>query len=72
MRDGEIKGGCFEVWTRYSVIGNRIIFEVPGSGYPLTFTFVVDDKGSLHLTPVQPMDPGDAFQCSYKPWTKIG
>jgi TRAP-type C4-dicarboxylate transport system substrate-binding protein len=71
MRDGEVKGGCFEV-ARYSVTGNRITFNVPEFGYTLTFTFAVDDKGSLYLTPVQPMDPGDAFQCSYKPWTKIG
>jgi TRAP-type transport system periplasmic protein len=71
MRDGEVKGGCFEV-ARYSVTGNRITFDVPEFGYTITFTFVVDDMGSLHLTPVQPMDPGDAFQCAYKPWTKIG
>jgi hypothetical protein len=32
----------------------------------------VDGKGNLHLTPVPPMDKGDAFQCSYKAWTKIG
>jgi hypothetical protein len=71
MRDGEAKGGCFEV-ARYSVTGNQITFDVPEFGYTLTFTFTLDKEGNLHLTPVQPMDPGDAFQCSYKPWTKIG
>ena len=47
-----------------------------GSTGPLTpastFTYSVDGKGDLHLTPVQPMDPGDAFVWTTHPWTKIG
>jgi hypothetical protein len=31
----------------------------------------MDDKGNLHLEPVPPIDAGDAFECFYKPWTKI-
>ena len=67
-----MKGGCFGQGATYSVNGDRITFDSPEYGYSLTFTFSVDGKGNLHLTPVPPMDKGDAFQCSYKPWTKIG
>jgi TRAP-type transport system periplasmic protein len=56
----------------YSVNGNRITFQFTGFGYTNTFTLRVDDAGNLHLTPVPPMDPGDAFLLSYKSWTKIG
>jgi hypothetical protein len=31
----------------------------------------MDGKGNLRLTPVPPIDAGDAFTCFYKPWTKI-
>jgi TRAP-type C4-dicarboxylate transport system substrate-binding protein len=72
LRDGRVDGGCFGQGATYSVTGDRITFNSPESGYSTTFTFSVDGKGSLHLTPVPPMDKGDAFQCSYKPWTKIG
>jgi TRAP-type transport system periplasmic protein len=56
----------------YSVTGDRITFDVPDFGYGLTFTFSVDGKGNLHLTPVQPMDKGDAVLWSTKTWIKIG
>jgi hypothetical protein len=32
----------------------------------------VDGKGNLHLTPAPSMEKGDSFECSYKPWTRIG
>ena len=35
-------------------------------------TFSRDEKGNLHLEPVPPIDAGGAFECFYKPWTKIG
>jgi hypothetical protein len=72
LQDGQVEGGCFGQGATYSVTGNRIRFETPEYGYHMTFTFSRDAKGNLRLTPVQPMDPGDAFQCSYKPWIKIG
>jgi TRAP-type C4-dicarboxylate transport system substrate-binding protein len=72
LEDGQVDGGCFGQGATYSVTGDRITFDAPEYGYSLTFTFSVDGKGNLHLTPVPPMDKGDAFQCSYKPWTKIG
>jgi hypothetical protein len=43
----------------------------PRYGYDLTATFSRDDNGNLDLTPVPPSDPGDAFWCFSKPWTKI-
>jgi hypothetical protein len=48
------------------------MFNAPEYGYSMTFAFSADDRGNLDLTPVPPMDKGDAFQCSYKVWTKIG
>jgi hypothetical protein len=55
----------------YVVQGNRITFEVPEFESANTFTYSLDDEGNLHLEPVQPMDPGDAFEFSVHPWTKI-
>ena len=71
LRDGQTDGGCFGQGAAYSVTGNRITFNVPEFGGTLTFSFTVDGKGNLHLTAVQPMDPGDVLECSYKPWIKI-
>src|SRR5512132_282313 len=72
LQDGRVEGGCFGQGATYSVAGDRIAFDAPEYGYSMTFTFSVDSKGNLHLTPVPPMDKGDAFQCSYTPWTRIG
>ena len=72
LRDGQVKGGCFGQGASYSVSGNQITFNSPEYGSTMTFTFALDGKGNLHLTPVQPMDPGDAFTCAYNPWIKIG
>ena len=55
----------------YTVKGNKITFEVPKYEETNTFTFSVDQEGNLHLEPVQPMDPGTAFEFSFHPWTKI-
>jgi TRAP-type C4-dicarboxylate transport system substrate-binding protein len=72
LHDGQVEGGCFGQGATYSVAGDQITFDAPEYGYSMTFTFSVDGKGNLHLTPVPPMDKGDAFQCSSKPWTRIG
>ena len=71
LRDGQVKGGCFDGGATYWVNGKRVTFNAPAYGYTMTVTFSTDAKGNLHLTPVQPMDRGDAFVCFYKPWTKI-
>ncbi len=55
----------------YSVEGDRITFDSPDFGYTLTFTVAVARNGSMELTPVQPMDPGDAFVWSQDVWTKV-
>jgi TRAP-type transport system periplasmic protein len=71
LRDGQVKGGCFGQGATYSFAGDRITFFAPEYGTTSIFTFTMDDKGNLRLTPVQPMDPGTAFQCAYNPWIKI-
>jgi len=72
LRDGKVEGGCFGQGASYSVTGDQITFDTPEYGYTMTFTFSVDGKGNLHLTPAPSVDKGDAIECSYKPWTKIG
>jgi TRAP-type transport system periplasmic protein len=72
LKDGQLEGGCFGAdGGTYSVDDDQITFHSIEYGTNSTVTFSVDDQGSLHLTPVPPIDPGDAFQCFYKPWTKI-
>jgi TRAP-type C4-dicarboxylate transport system substrate-binding protein len=72
LRDGKVEGGCFGQGATYSVTGDQITFNTPEDGYTMTFTFSVDGKGNLHLTPTPSVDKGGAFECSYKPWIKIG
>jgi hypothetical protein len=55
-----------------AVEGDRIAFYSVAYDGSTTVNFSVDGEGNLHLTPVLPMDPGTAFECYYKPWTKIG
>jgi TRAP-type C4-dicarboxylate transport system substrate-binding protein len=72
LKDGRLEGGCFGVdGGTYSVQGDRITFHSIEFGDDSTVTFSRDEKGNLHLEPVPPMDPGGAFECFYKPWTKI-
>jgi TRAP-type C4-dicarboxylate transport system substrate-binding protein len=59
----------------YGVEKDQIAFQISKSGHSVvvvSFTFTVDDDGDLHLKPVQPMDPGTAFEFAVHPWTKIG
>jgi TRAP-type transport system periplasmic protein len=72
LRDGHLDGGCFGTkGGTYTVEDDRITFDSAEYDPNVTVTFSVDDHGNLHLTPVAPMDPGIAFNCFYKPWTKI-
>jgi hypothetical protein len=59
---------------RYTVQGNRIMlyWATQTTHAPDTFTYSVDSQGALHLTPVQPIDPADAFVLATHPWMKIG
>jgi len=54
----------------YTVKGDRIIFDWNSS--QLTFTYSADAQGNLRLRPVEPMDAGDRFVWSTRPWTKVG
>jgi hypothetical protein len=72
LKDGRLEGGCFGVdGGTYSVHGERIAFHSFEFGDESTVTFSRDEKGNLDLEPVPPIDPGGAFECYYKPWTKI-
>lgn len=64
--DGSRDGGT------YKVLGNRIAFDIPDFGYTNTFTFTRRRDGTLHLTPVLPMDVGDRVVMSSSPWTRVG
>jgi TRAP-type transport system periplasmic protein len=55
----------------YALEGDRLSFTWPQEGTVLTFTFSVDDKGNLHMRPVEPMDAGDQFVWATHVWTKI-
>jgi TRAP-type C4-dicarboxylate transport system substrate-binding protein len=72
LKDGHLDGGCFgSQGGTYTVDDDRITFDSTEYDPNVTVTFSVDDHGDLHLTPVAPIDPGIAFTCFYKPWTKI-
>jgi hypothetical protein len=72
LKDGRLEGGCFGVdGGTYSVQGDRITFHSIEYDADSTVTFSRDEKGNLDLEPVPPIDPGNAFECFYKPWTKI-
>ena len=72
LKDGDLEGGCFgAAGGTYDVDGDQITFHSIEYDTDSTVTFTVDAEGNLELTPVPPMDPGDAFQCFSKPWTKI-
>jgi hypothetical protein len=72
LKDGHLEGGCFGTQGgTYTVDDGRITFDSVEYDPNVTVTFSVDDEGNLHLTPTRPLDPGIAFSCFYKPWTKI-
>jgi TRAP-type C4-dicarboxylate transport system substrate-binding protein len=72
LKDGHLERGCFGAkGGKYTIEDDRITFDSAEYNENVTVTFAVDDEGNLHLTPVPPIDPGTAFECFYKPWTKI-
>jgi TRAP-type transport system periplasmic protein len=72
LKDGHLDGGCFGTeGGTYTVDDDRITFDSAEYDPNVTVTFSIDDHGNLHLTPIPPIDPGIAFNCFYKPWTKI-
>ena len=72
LKDGHLENGCFGTkGGTYTIEDDRITFDSAEYDENVTVTFAVDEEGNLHLTPVPPIDPGSAFECFYKPWTKI-
>lgn len=61
--DHGVDGGTYEEFR------DRVVFTWD-AGLELTFTYNVDDAGNLTLSPVQPMEVGDAFVWSTKTWIK--
>jgi hypothetical protein len=54
----------------YEVVGNRLTFHT--SGLTESFDFTADADGNLQMTAVLPMDPGDVYVNTAKPWMLIG
>jgi hypothetical protein len=73
LRDGQwlFPGPDHDMGT-YRIIGQRLIFNWPRVGGVLTFNFSRDPDGTIHLTPVLPMDPGDQQVWASSPWRRIG
>jgi TRAP-type C4-dicarboxylate transport system substrate-binding protein len=72
LKDGRLQGGCFgSQGGTYLVQGNQITFHSFEYGYSMRVRYAVEG-GNLHLTPIPPMDPGDAFVCFSKTWVRIG
>jgi hypothetical protein len=73
LRDGGWQLGEDEFYSgKYSIRGNRLIFDWPGAGAILTFSFKRHDSGSLDIEPVLPMDRGDQFVWGSAPWRRVG
>ena len=72
LSDGELEGGCFgAAGGTYKVEGDQIEFHSIEYDAGATVTFTQETDGSLTLTPVPPIDRGDAFVCFSQVWTKI-
>ena len=73
LEDGTWKfAGADHDGGTYSIHGDRIRFVWPRVASVLVFEFTRDSGGMLHLRPVLPMDSGDQFVWSRKPWRRIG
>jgi TRAP-type transport system periplasmic protein len=75
LEDGDVddvQSGCFGPGASYRVDDHQITFHSAEEGIDTRWKFSRDDQGDLRLTPIPPMDPGAAFQCSSQVWTKIG
>jgi hypothetical protein len=56
----------------YTIDGDQIVFSWEAVGYESTYSFSVDDDGTVHLEAQPPInDEGEPFVLSAKPWTKI-
>ena len=54
----------------YAIAGDRLVFE--WGERTLTFEFTRDGDGTIKLTPLPPMDGGDAVIWTGGPWQRVG
>ena len=54
----------------YRIVGDTLVFDWDGS--TLTFEFARDSDGTIQLTPLPPMDGGDAVVWAGGPWQRVG
>jgi len=79
MTQAVLKDGKW-IWTTapenrgtYTIRGHTLAFVSSSFTYPVSFTFRRDGDGTLHLKPVQPMEPGDEWVWSGgAPWHRVG
>jgi hypothetical protein len=69
LRHRDPEGDWDDGGGHYTVDTDRVVFDWNGS--LLEFTFTVDDDGTLHLEPAAPMNTGDLYVWSTKPWVRI-
>lgn len=73
LKDGKWRApGPDDNHGTYFIRGNRITFVWPGAATTNVYRFRRDVDGTLHLTPIPPMDPGDQFVTTFEPWRRIG
>ena len=71
LRHRDADGESDDGGGSYTVDGDQIAFDWQTEGYTQTYTYSVDDDGSLHLDPQPPINPGDQFVWATNPWEKI-
>ena len=54
----------------YGIVGDKLVFEWGES--TLTFEFARDGDGTIQLTPLPPMNAGDAVVWAGGPWQRVG
>lgn len=54
----------------YRIVGDKLVFEWGES--TLTFEFAHDGDGTIQLTPLRPMNGGDAVVWAGGPWQRVG
>jgi TRAP-type C4-dicarboxylate transport system substrate-binding protein len=54
----------------YRIVGDKLVFDWGES--TLTFEFARDGDGTIRLTPVAPMNAGDAVVWAGGPWQRVG
>jgi hypothetical protein len=77
LQDGRwaFPGSSDHAQGTYAIVGHYFIFRGSGGARPNMFTFARSGDGTLRLTPVLPMDPGDQFVMTgggRSPWQRIG